>query len=382
MKPRIHIGLLYGGRSAEREVSYLSAQAVAQHLDPEKYTVYPIAVSSSGRWMLVPPEQHLPHPERLERRLLGQPDPERETLPLPAPCSPGTNTERPPIDLLFPLIHGTFGEDGSLQGFLDICDVPYVGTGVAGSAIGMDKLLMKDILRVHGLPVGPYRAVRRVDWEHDEAAVIRSIEGAFPYPVFVKPARTGSSVGISKARHQAQLRTALAEASRYDSMLIIEAGMPVRELECSVIGTWDPEVSVVGEVIPEREFYDYHSKYLSDRTEIQIPARIPPETADEARALARRAYMALRCSGYARVDLFLNTHESRVYINEVNTIPGFTSHSMFPMLWEATGVSFSDLLDRLVGYALERYQDEQRNSYDVPEPGVAPGDDSPLPTEH
>jgi D-alanine-D-alanine ligase len=165
-------------------------------------------------------------------------------------------------------------------------------------------------------------------------------------------------------------------------MLIIEAGMPVRELECSVIGTWDPEVSVVGEVIPEREFYDYHSKYLSDRTEIQIPARIPPETADEARALARRAYMALRCSGYARVDLFLNTHESRVYINEVNTIPGFTSHSMFPMLWEATGVSFSDLLDRLVGYALERYQDEQRNSYDVPEPGVAPGDDSPLPTEH
>ncbi|MFH1743726.1 MAG: D-alanine--D-alanine ligase family protein [bacterium] len=375
MKERINIGLLYGGRSAEREVSYLSALAVASHLDPEKYAVYPIAIAASGRWMLVPPCERLPHPEQLEHRLLGNPNSGEETLPVPTPTSAPVTGERPPLDLLFPLIHGAMGEDGSLQGFLDVCDLPYVGTGVSGSAIGMDKLLMKDVLSAHNVPVGPYAAFRRVDWERDSAAVVQSIENRFSYPVFVKPARTGSSVGISKAKNESELRNAIAAACRYDSMLIVELAMPVRELECAVIGTWDPHVSVVGEVVPEREFYDYHSKYLSEDTKIRIPARIPESTAEAARDLARRAYMELRCSGYARVDMFLNTADNRIYMNEVNTIPGFTSHSMFPMLWEASGVSFSDLLDRLVQYALERRKDEERNSFDVPEPGVAPAEE-------
>ncbi|HPA44328.1 MAG TPA: D-alanine--D-alanine ligase family protein [bacterium] len=370
VKERIQIGLIYGGRSAEREVSYLSARAVASHLNPDRYSVYPIAISPTGRWMLVPPREELPHPEHLERRLLGGTS--GETLPVPSPQCASDGRERPPLDVLFPLVHGACGEDGSMQGFFDVCELPYVGAGVAGSAIGMDKLLMKDILSVHGIPVGPYRSIRRVDWETDSDRVVRTVQEQFPYPVFAKPARTGSSVGISKAKNERDLREALAAAARYDSMLIVEKGMPVRELECGVIGNWDPEVTVVGEVIPEREFYDYHSKYLSDGTAIRIPADIPENLAEEARDLARRAFLALRCSGYARVDLFLNTAENRLYLNEINTIPGFTSHSMFPMLWEASGVSFSELLDRLVNYAFERRADEQRNTFEVPEPGVAP----------
>jgi len=374
VKEKVRIGVLYGGKSAEREVSYLSAQAVAQHLDPERYDIYPVAVSPSGRWMLVPPGQRLPHPEALERRLMGESNSERKTLPVPAPDTTVRERERPPLDLIFPLIHGVFGEDGSLQGFLEICGLPYVGTGVGGSAIGMDKLLMKDILRNHELPVGEYRGVRRVDWKRDPTAVLDSIEEAFSYPVFVKPARTGSSVGIAKAHDRAELQASLDQACRYDGILVVEQGMSVRELECGVIGTWDPQVSVVGEVIPEREFYDYHSKYLSEETRIEIPARIPTKLAQRVREIARRTYMVLRCSGYARIDLFLNTDEDKIYVNEVNTIPGFTSHSMFPLLWEASGVSFSELLDRLVKYAMERYEDESQNSYDLPEQGVAPAE--------
>ena len=374
-KKRLNVGLLYGGRSAEREVSYLSAKAVESHLNPDRYNVYPIAISAAGRWMLVPPCAELPHPEVLERRLLGDPGASAEALPPPSPVSASGQSPRPPLDLLFPLIHGTFGEDGSLQGFMDICELPYVGSGVAGSAIGMDKLLMKDILRAHGLPVGPYAPFRRIDWERDPIAVIQSIEKEFSYPVFVKPARTGSSVGITKAHDRSELTKAIDEAARYDNMLIIEAAMQVRELECGVIGNWNPEVTVVGEVIPDREFYDYHSKYLSERTDIQIPAQVSQEIADETRDLARRTFIALRTAGYARIDMFYNTVENRVYVNEVNTIPGFTAHSMFPMLWQASGVSFSALLDRLIDYALERHEDEERNSIDVPEPGVAPGDE-------
>ncbi len=375
MKQKIRIGLLYGGKSAEREVSYLSAQAVSESLDPDRYDVYPVAVSSSGRWMLVSPDERLPHPEQLESRLLGQADPEQKTYPVPAPITTAQSGERPPLDLVFPLIHGAFGEDGSLQGFLEICGLPYVGTGVTGSALGMDKLLMKDVLRNHGLPVGPYTGLRRTDWERKPDERIESIEQMFPYPLFVKPARTGSSVGISKAHNQEELRAALDLACKYDNMVVVEQAMSVRELECGVIGTWAPQVSVVGEVIPERNFYDYHSKYLSENTQIQIPARIPTKLAQETREIARRAYSVLRCSGYARLDLFLATENDTIYVNEVNTIPGFTAHSMFPLLWEASGVSFSELLDRLIGFAMERYEDESRNSYDVPEEGVAPPDD-------
>lgn len=373
---RIRVGLVYGGRSAEREVSNLSAEAVYKHLNPEKYDVYPVSVSETGVWRSLPPGQGLPtlgrEEESLARGTAIGAEPAR--LPLPG-CTEAdaTATGQPKeLDVVFPLIHGTYGEDGSLQGFLELCGVPYVGAGVSGSALGMDKSLMRDVLRAHGVPGAAHIDVRRLDWESAPAAERTRIEEEIGYPCFVKPARTGSSVGISKASDRETLNAAMVLACRYDSMVVIEEALPVREIECGVIGNGFPEASVLGEVTATAEFYDYHAKYLAEDTRITIPAEIDDTTAEEARALALKAYRVLRCSGFARVDMFLHRETGDLYLNEINTIPGFTSHSMFSMLWEASGVPYGELLDRLIEYALERSRDERRNEVTVPEMGLLP----------
>ncbi len=378
---RINLGLIYGGRSAEREVSNLSAQAVFKHLDPERYRIFPIVVSSSGKWTILPAGNDLPTLGREEEILATSSIRSRARLPIPgsSPDGAAANSEESEelrtLDVVFPLIHGTYGEDGSLQGFLDLCGIPYVGAGVAGSALGMDKALMKDVLNVHGVPCVAYISVRRCDWERHPAGQQKRIEAEIGYPCFVKPARTGSSVGISKVHHEDELDEAMNLACRYDSVVVIEKALSVRELECGVIGNEDPKVTVVGEVIPDSEFYDYRAKYLTDGTQILIPANIDDATAEKVREIARKTYCVLRCSGFARVDMFLERTTGEVYLNEINTIPGFTSHSMFPMLWDASGLPFTELLNQLIDYALDRHRDENRNEITVPVHGLLPQDD-------
>lgn len=379
---RLNVGLVYGGRSAEREVSNLSARAIYEHLDENKYCVFPIPVSAEGVWTILPSGHGLPDLGR-EKELLHS-NHQAASQPLAKLPVPGMDNghgrliesvpadKRPRLDLIFPMIHGTYGEDGSLQGFLELCGLPYVGAGVSGSALGMDKALMKDVLRAHGVPVVPYWVFRRAQWEKAPGMIRDTIEEKIGFPCFSKPARTGSSVGIRKIHARSELNDAIHEACRFDSTVMVEKGLPVRELECGVIGNDEPEVSVVGEVIPDAEFYDYHAKYLSEGTRIIIPAEIDASTAQRTQTIACQAYQVLRCSGYARVDLFFERDTGQVYLNEINTIPGFTSRSMFPMLWEASGLPFSRLLDRLIDLALERFRDEGRNEVTVPESGLIP----------
>lgn len=376
--PRLNLGLIYGGRSAEREVSNLSAQAVYQHLDPKKYNVFPVSVTADGDWRILPSGIGLP-PLGQEDEMPGSTARDSALLPVPAdrgsaqPVSAGGPTPPlPTLDIVLPLIHGTYGEDGSLQGFLELCGIPYVGAGVAGSALGMDKSLMKDVLRAHNVPVVPHVMVRRCDWERDPDSQGERIENEVGYPCFTKPARTGSSVGINKVHGSDELAMGMDAACRYDSTIVVEKGLDVRELECGVIGNEAPEVTVVGEVLPAAEFYDYDAKYLSEDTALRIPAEIDRETSECARDIALRAYVTLRCAGFARVDMFMERQSGQLYLNEINTIPGFTSRSMFPLLWEASGVPFGQLLDRLIGLAQDRYRDEQRNEVTVPNAGLLP----------
>jgi D-alanine-D-alanine ligase len=355
--------VIFGGRSGEHEVSLLSAASIIRALDPARYEVVPIGITREGRWVagvaLTPGPDLSGHPVAI------LPEPGYEGLvPLDRPQSV---IER--LDVVFPVLHGTYGEDGTVQGLLELANIPYVGAGVLASAVGMDKEVMKRLFVQADLPVLPFVKVMRYQWEQTPDAVLDRVEAELGYPCFVKPANLGSSVGISKAKDRRQLEAGLADAARYDRKLLVEqAAVDARELECSVLGNDYPEASVLGEIIPSREFYDYAAKYLDGTSQLIIPARLPERVALRIRELAIRSFLAIDGSGMARVDFFVRRSDDQVWVNEINTIPGFTPISMYPKLWAASGIPYGELIDRLIALALERHADQNRRltSYEPP----------------
>ncbi|MCC7364893.1 MAG: D-alanine--D-alanine ligase [Dehalococcoidia bacterium] len=341
---RQRVAVIFGGRSGEHEVSVVSAQSVMAALDPARWDVVPIGVTKQGAWLA----------EAATREALARGDrafsgagtllTSRDALEALAGC-----------DVAFPLVHGTYGEDGTMQGFLELAGLPYAGAGVAASAIGMDKALMKGLFREAGIPVAPYAVLRSWEVEGDEQTARDYLEQAIGYPCFVKPANGGSSVGITHVRSREDLTVAFEAAFNYDDKAVVEQAVVGREVECSVLGNEYPEASITGEIVPDRDFYDYESKYSNESTTaLHIPARISEAVSDRVRELAVRMYQVMGCEGYARVDFFV-TDEDEVIANEVNTIPGFTSISMYPKLWEATGLAYSDLLTRILELAFARH---------------------------
>lgn len=367
-KKKIRIGLIFGGRSGEHEVSLASATSVMANLDKDKYDVVPIGITKGGAWLLGvdPPrlqaaEQNVGHEEALEQStavtLTGDPS-LRRLIPVHSNQQLGAEGA---LDVVFPILHGTYGEDGALQGLLEMANVPYVGCGVLGSALGMDKEKMKMIFSSVGLSVVDSLTYRRNEWERSPEDIMDAVEQRFGYPCFVKPVNLGSSVGVNKAHNRDELAHATRVAAEYDRKIIIERGINCRELECSVLGNDEPIASVVGEIIANNEFYDYNAKYIDGKSQAIIPATIPQATAEQVRRWSVQAFIALDLSGLSRVDFFLEKETGKVYINEVNTIPGFTHISMYPKLWEASGLSYTQLLDRLIELAIERHEDRQRN---------------------
>lgn len=386
MAEKIRVGIIFGGRSGEHEVSLVSAQGIMNAMDKEKYEITPIGITKDGCWLtsgdpmkllqsggpgaagqipvLSPAE--VADAERAEPALGTRELVVKDTCTEPSRSRrdlvPGTReTGFPQVDVIFPVLHGPYGEDGTVQGLLELADIPYVGAGVLGSALGMDKIAMKAIFRSHGLPVVEDLALKRRDWEQDPEAIMELIEKKLGYPCFVKPANLGSSVGISKVHERSELAPALDLATRYDRRMLAERAVNAREIECSVLGNDEPIASVPGEIVPCREFYDYIAKYIDDRSELIIPADLPPEVTLRVQELAIAAFLAVDCAGMARVDFLLDRDTVELYIGELNTIPGFTPISMYPKLWEASGIPYSDLIDRLIELALERHADKSRS---------------------
>jgi D-alanine-D-alanine ligase len=354
--PRTRLAILYGGRSAEHQVSVVSARSVMEALDPDRFEVVPIAITRDGAWLL-------PDRSPLELTASDGALPEVEAAGAEVALRPerGLSEVGPgPVDVVFPILHGPFGEDGTVQGLFELADLPYVGSGVLASALAMDKAMAKVVLAQAGLPQAPYLVVPERDWRADPDRVAAEVDGRLAYPLFTKPARLGSSIGISKVKTPDGLAAGLADAFAHDTKALVEQGIPARELECGVLGNDAPEASVVGEVVPGHEFYDFEAKYLDESLKLEIPAPVPGAVRDRVRELSLRAFQALDCEGFARVDFFYEEATGRVLLNEVNTIPGFTPKSMFPMLWAASGLSYPDLVGRLVDLAVERHAARRR----------------------
>jgi D-alanine-D-alanine ligase len=351
---KIRVGVIFGGRSVEHEVSLISAQAVMAALDPERYEVVPIGIRKSGRWVCAGVHAALPADPSI-RGLIHVANSVGRGRGVSVRRGRHKGVSQGSLDVVFPVVHGTGGEDGTLQGLLTLAGIPFVGAGVLGSALGMDKATMKVLFRQAGLPIVDYRVVRRRDLEHDRDRVILAMEESFGYPCFVKPSNGGSSVGVSKAKDREGLIDGLARAARYDRVLLVERAVDAREIECSVLGNDDPQASVPGEIIPANEFYDYRAKYLDPGSRLEIPAHISKDQAGRVRELAVRAFQVLDLAGMARVDFFLDRTSEAIFVNEVNTLPGFTPISMYPKLWEASGLPFPELVNRLIALALERH---------------------------
>jgi D-alanine-D-alanine ligase len=357
---KIRVGVIFGGRSGEHEVSLRSARSVIDAIDKDKYEVVPIGITKQGKWLTANAAVGLLPEAVMEAgnqqvAIIG--DPTRQGL---MQINGNASQETESIDVIFPVLHGTYGEDGTIQGLLEMANVAYVGCGVLASSTGMDKVAMKKLFAAHDLPVGPYTFILRSGWEKDRAAVLDRIEQQIGYPSFIKPANLGSSVGISKAKDRAQLEAAIDLAARYDRKIIIERGINAREFEVSVLGNDEVVASLPGEVMPAAEFYDYKDKYLDNKTQFQVPANLPADRVAEIQQLAIRAFQAIDGAGLARVDFFLDRDTGELILNEVNTMPGFTSISMYPKLWEASGISYPELIDRLITLAIERHQDKAR----------------------
>jgi D-alanine-D-alanine ligase len=368
-KKKIKVGLLFGGKSGEHEVSVVSARSVAAVMDKNKYEIIPIHITKAGQWLGSPASHKVlgtDYEALLKAQSSGQ---KKSTLPVLAKVSEqfqfaenfSPNAAQRKIDVVFPVLHGTNGEDGTLQGLLEMMNVPYVGSGVLASALAMDKAMAKVHFQAAGLNVGKYLVVMRHAWEADEKKTIATIEKEIKYPAFVKPANSGSSVGISKAHDRAELVQAMRLAALYDHKLLIEAAIDARELEVAVLGNDEPIASVVGEVTPSNEFYDFEAKYVKGDSKIQIPAELPKALAEKVRALAIVAYKSIDCEGMSRVDFFLERKTGKVFINEINSIPGFTSISMYPKMFAASGLAYDKLIDKLIGLALKRHADRSRN---------------------
>jgi D-alanine-D-alanine ligase len=338
---KLHVALIFGGRSAEHDVSILSARSIHGAIPRERFDVTPVCVARDGHF--VPPERSAAILERKERSAEGDPS-----------FSFDTWVRETGIDIAFPVIHGTFGEDGTLQGYLEFVGVPYVGSGVTGSAVGMDKLMMKAAFALARLPMADYVAVTEWEWQNERERVSRMIQNTLRLPYFVKPANAGSSVGVSKVKNEAALEEAAAKALRFDEKFLVERGVEAREIEVSVLGNDEPQPSVPGEIVTGREFYDYEDKYIENKSKLIIPAVLPGGKTEEIRRLAVAAFKAIGASGYARVDFFFERGTNKVLLNEINTIPGFTRISMYPKLWEATEVKYSALVERLIELGLER----------------------------
>ena len=375
---RLRVGVLYGGRSGEHEVSLASAAAVFANLDRARYEPIAIRIEKDGRWALADrPPTTVSAAEVIEHARLEAARPSRSGREVHLMARPSDETilsiDRRSsredeghavvtglnLDVIFPVLHGPYGEDGTIQGLLELANVPYVGAGVLASAVGMDKAVMKVLFAAAGLPNCPYRVVLRHEWQARRDTIAADLETALRYPLFVKPANLGSSVGISKAKTRPELLDAMDLAGSFDRKIVIEAAVPeAREIECAVLGNDNPEASLPGEVIPSREFYDYEAKYLDDGSKVIIPASLGPKTVTEIKRLSILAFKAIDCAGMARVDFLLSPE--KIFVNEVNTIPGFTTISMYSKLWAASGVAYPALLDRLVALALERHAEKQQ----------------------
>ena len=398
---KTRVGILFGGRSGEHEVSLLSAASVLDAIDKEKYDVVPIGITKEGRWVTAARAEQLLrsnglHADQEARHLrAGDPDvtPGAAVLakgesvvvpPVPVHSSTGAMTSFEPdggaamarrwtdnvikVDVVFPVLHGTFGEDGTIQGLLELADIAYVGAGVLGSAAGMDKDIMKQLFRSAGLPMVKHVTVLRREWETAPKRVQGLVASRLKYPVFVKPANLGSSVGISKAHDSKELPTAMNTAAEFDRKIVIEQGVggkkhKARELECSVLGNDEPIASLPGEIVPGKEFYDYAAKYLEEGSQLIIPAKLTKALTRQVQEMAIGAFRAVDCAGLARVDFLMDPQTKKIYVNEINTMPGFTAISMYPKLWAASGLSYPELIDRLIQLALERQEDKKRNKY-------------------
>jgi D-alanine-D-alanine ligase len=393
---KIRVGILFGGRSGEHEISLLSAASVFNAIDKEKYEVVPIGITKEGRWVTAADAERLLHGKFEDQKHLRAGDP--DATPGAAVLARGEAVVVPPephrhgsmtpfetdasshamtrrasdraidVDVIFPVLHGTFGEDGTIQGLLELADMPYVGAGVLGSAAGMDKDIMKALFRAAGLPIVKHITFLRSDWEANPKKVEKLVESKVKYPVFVKPANLGSSVGISKAHDRKELGPAIEEAAKFDRKIVIEQGVggrkaKAREIECSVLGNDKPQASLPGEIVPSTEFYDYNAKYLDEGSQLIIPAKLSKSETKEVQRLAIGAFKAVDCAGLARVDFLMEPKSRKIYLNEINTMPGFTAISMYPKLWAASGVSYRDLIGRLIQLGIERYQEKRKNQY-------------------
>jgi D-alanine-D-alanine ligase len=366
---KLRVGVLFGGRSGEHEVSLVSAASIIRGLDPQKYEAVPIGISKEGHWLIGEGAQKmLPEVLRTGQRVVMSADPTESAL---MPIDGSARGQK--LDVVFPVIHGTFGEDGTMQGLLELAGLPFVGAGVLGSAIGMDKDVAKKLMQVAGIPVVPWIAVQRADWERQPKEIRRAIEKKFKYPVFVKPATLGSSVGMTKVHSRAELGPALDLAAEFAMKIMVERAVSAREIEVSVLGNHDPRASIPGEIVPHREFYDYAAKYLEEGTKLLIPAKLTKSEVKKVQAMAVTAFRALELSGMARVDFFIEKRGGKIFLNEVNTIPGFTSISMYPKLWEANGIPFRELISKLIDLALEQHREKARTKYQIELPEGAGG---------
>ena len=360
------MGVIYGGRSGEHEISLLSARSVLAALDPERYTVTEIAITHEGSWLAGDNLLQMMSEGRYTdlSPVVMFPDPTRSGFYRMMNSPQGALLELlAQLDVVFPVLHGTFGEDGTIQGLFEMANLAFVGAGVLGSSVGMDKGLFKDVMRSNNVPVLEYVIVLRKEIEAEIDRVLNTAEGLAPYPLFVKPANLGSSVGISKCKSRSDLIEGLMDAARYDRRILIERGVNGREIEVSILGNDDPIASVAGEIIPAAEFYSYDAKYHDDRSQLLIPAPLSQEMVEQVQEVAIRAYKAVDCAGMARVDFLLDKDTNLLYLNELNTIPGFTRISMYPKLWNATGISYPQLVNRLIELALERKRERDRTEH-------------------
>ena len=362
MASKLKVGVVFGGRSAEHEVSLVSASSVINALDKDKYEIIPIGITPEGKW--------LSSPDAVKLLKSGKGfEKQSEKILLPNPNAHGLleinsqSATRSPqsLDVLFPVLHGTFGEDGTMQGLFELAGIPYVGAGVLGSSVGMDKIITKQLCEHANIPVAPYLWFLVSGLHHDEKTIVSQIEKKFRYPCFVKPANTGSSVGISKAHNRKELLAAIRLASQYDRKILVEKSIEhAREIEVSVLGNDDPIASGPGEIVSSNEFYDYDAKYVDGKSTAIIPAKLPKAVVKALQELAVRTCKVIDCSGMGRADFLVTKRSNKIYMNEINTIPGFTSISMYPKLWEASGISYSHLLDRLIALAIDRFNERQQ----------------------
>jgi D-alanine-D-alanine ligase len=365
---KLRVAILFGGRSGEHDVSLMSARSVLAALDPERYEVIQIGITLDGNWLTSTNTLNAFEGKDFASLIPVIPPTEpaaRQSLFLNRATKMGNKLETlSAVDVFFPVLHGPFGEDGTMQGLFELADAAYVGAGVAGSSVGMDKGIFKDVMRANGIPIVDSLLILRSEIESDMSAVIEKVERMGVYPFFAKPANLGSSVGISKCNTRSDLGEGLMEAARFDRRIIVELGVTnVREIEVSVLGNEDPQTSVCGEVLPSREFYSYESKYVDGTSGLIIPSQLPVEVSDKIREYAVRAYKAIDCAGMARADFFIEGKTNQIYLNELNTIPGFTSISMYPKLWQASGMPYSQLVDRLIELALERKAQRDRTEH-------------------